>query len=87
VSATLFFALCGLGLAVRAVVGRWRLVAIALTVWALVVAIVALAGGFHATGEDNSSGIFVFTAVPTLSWIVCMAAGVVSRRIATKLRA
>jgi hypothetical protein len=28
------------------------------------VAIAALIGGFDATSEDNSAGVFVFTAVP-----------------------
>ena len=84
VSNTVFIALCVLSAGVGAAVGRWRLVPIALAGWALVIAVVAVTGGFHATAEDNSLGVFFFTAVPALLWVFCIAAGVFGRHITEK---
>jgi hypothetical protein len=55
----------------------------ALVVWVLAVGITALAGGFHATAQDNSEGVFFFTAVPPLFWVVLVVFGVAIRRAAS----
>ena len=68
------------GLACR----RPRWVVAALALWALGLAVAALAGAFQPTAEDNALGMFVFTGVPTILWPGAFALGAAARLLAQR---
>jgi hypothetical protein len=82
VSDALYFAICLVSVAIGFAIGRWRWAfAVPLAVWVSGVASAALTGGFDATGEDNSAGVFFFTAVPAFFWVLFAVAGICVRRV------
>jgi hypothetical protein len=62
----------------------------AVALWMVGLGIAAVAGVFHATAEDNSLGMFLFTGIPTVLWLgaFCLGAGtgVVVRKRGTARR-
>lgn len=59
-------------------------VAIPPAIWVAAVLVAGLNGAFHATGEDSGAGVFVFTAIPTLAWVLLAEAGTAFRRRADR---
>lgn len=82
-SDALFFAIAAAFVAAGALLGSWRWAVAAVCLWLAAVTIIALSGGFESTGDDNSLGVFVFTAVPELLWVCAAALGVALRRAAS----
>ena len=82
VSDGLYFGICAACIALGFYIGRWRwALVVPFVAWVTGVAIAALTGGFDATGEDNSLGVFSFTAVPAFFWVLFATAGVCVRRV------
>lgn len=79
-STQLYFAiLIALG-AAGFLAGRWLLVPAVLALWAIGLALAALAGAFHQTAEDSSGWLFYFAAFPTLFWVLAFTVGTLVRR-------
>src|SRR3954471_20745132 len=82
VSDGLYLAICAACAAAGFLIGRWRWAfGGPPAAWIAGVLIAALTGGFDATSEDNSLGVFVFTAVPALLWMLLAVAGICVRRV------
>ena len=58
----------------------------ALGLWAIGIGTAALAGAFERTAEDNSHGVFVFTAVPLLIWVAAVLVGIAIRAAVDAVR-
>lgn len=80
-SAPLYFAILIALAAAGFLAGRWLLILTVLALWAIGLAIAALAGAFHHTGEDSSGGLFYFAAMPSLVWVLAFTLGTVVRRV------
>ncbi len=81
VSNQLYFAIL-IGLAAAGfLAGRWLLIPAVLALWAIGLAIAALAGAFHHTGEDSSAGAFYFAAFPTMLWVLARVSQFIGRRL------
>ena len=61
--------------------GRWLLILAVLALGVIGLAIAALAGAFHQTGEDSSIALVFFAAVPTMFWVLAFTLGTILRRI------
>ncbi len=81
VSNQLYFAILIALAAAGFLAGRWLLIPAVLALWAIGLAIAALAGAFHHTGEDSSAGVFYFSAFPTMLWVFAFTLGTIVRRI------
>lgn len=77
----LYLAICAACCAAGFVIGgrRWAF-AVPVGLWLSGVLIAALTGGFAATSEDSSLGVFFFTAVPAFLWALLAVAGACIRR-------